>query len=72
MHLLHHAVEGIQRYGPVYSTWMYPFERFNSWLCRRVLNRARPEATVMETYRASSTSYVCMLNDMSNSVQCFT
>ena len=30
---------------------MYPFERFNSWIARRVKNRRYPEATVMETYR---------------------
>jgi len=50
-HLLHHVVNGIRQFGPVYSTWMYPFERFNSWICRRALNRYRPEATIMETYR---------------------
>jgi len=51
MHLLHHIVDGIQRFGPVYSTWMFPYERFNSWMCRRALNRANPEATIMQTYR---------------------
>ena len=50
-HLLHHIVDGLMWFGPVYSTWMYSFERFNSWLCKRALNRFRPEATVMETYR---------------------
>ena len=45
MHILHHIVDGI-RFGPVYSTWMFPYERFNSWMCRRALNRAHPEATV--------------------------
>ena len=29
-HLLNHVVEAISRLGPVYGTWMYPFERFNS------------------------------------------
>ena len=51
--MLHHVVEGIHRFGPVYSTWMYSYERFNSWLSRRALNRFRPEATIMETYRVS-------------------
>ncbi|XP_065893669.1 uncharacterized protein [Dysidea avara] len=49
-HLLHHVVDGIERFGPVYSTWMYPYERFNSWLSRRALNQFRSEATIMETY----------------------
>ena len=30
---------------------MYGFERFNSWISRRSLNRRFPEATVVETYR---------------------
>ncbi len=32
---------------------MYPYERFNSWMCRRALNRRYPEATIMATYRVS-------------------
>ena len=51
VHLLHHIVSGIKQFGPVYGTWMYSFERFNSWMCRCALNRAYPENTVMETYR---------------------
>ena len=51
MHLLHHIVDSIELYGPVYSTWMFAYERFNSWITRRVKNRRHPEATVMETYR---------------------
>ena len=52
-HLMHHIIDGIEQFGPVYSTWMYSYERFNSWLSRRALNRFRPEATIMETYRVS-------------------
>ena len=50
-HLLHHLPFYIRRFGPLYSFWMYPFERFNSWIIRRVHNRRYPEATVTETYR---------------------
>ena len=50
-HLLHHFPEYIKLYGPVYGYWMYPFERFNSWISRRVTNRRYPESTVFETYR---------------------
>ena len=53
MHLLRHIVDGMKVYGPVYATWMYAYERFNSWLHRRVMNRRFPEATLMETYRVS-------------------
>ena len=53
VHLLHHIVPGIKQFGPVYGTWMYSFERFNSWICRRALNRALPEATVMANESAS-------------------
>ncbi len=55
MHLLRHIVDGMKAFGPVYGTWMYAYERFNSWLHRRVLNRRFPEATFMETYRVSIT-----------------
>ena len=51
MHLIRHVADGIQEFGPVYGTWMYPYERFNSWICQRVLNRSNPEATILETYR---------------------
>ena len=50
-HLLHHLPYFIDRFGPVYNFWMYPYERFNSWVTRRVLNRRFPESTVVETYR---------------------
>lgn len=36
--------------GPVRSWSMFKYERFNSWICRRVTNRANPEATVIKTY----------------------
>ena len=52
-HLLHHLPIFLRRFGPVYSFWMYAFERFNSWIGRRILNRRYPEATVIETYRLS-------------------
>ena len=52
-HLLHHLPMLLRRFGPVYGFWMYPYERFNSWITRRVTNRRYPEATVMETYRLS-------------------
>ncbi len=50
-HLLHHLPLFLKRFGPVYGYWMYPLERFNSWISRRVMNRRFPEATVIETYR---------------------
>ena len=50
-HLLHHLPAYLRQFGPVYVQWMYPFERFNSWIIRRVLNRRYPESTVIETYR---------------------
>lgn len=50
-HLLHHLPVYLRRFGPAYTFWMYPLERFNSWIGRRVHNRRYPEATVIETYR---------------------
>ena len=52
----------MQQYGPVYGTWMYPYERFNSWICKRALNRAFPEVTVVETYRVSVLGLVYLEN----------
>ncbi|XP_060083986.1 uncharacterized protein LOC132563249 [Ylistrum balloti] len=49
-HIMHHIVKGIKQFGPIYGTWMFTFERFNSWICRRVFNKRHPETTVMETY----------------------
>ena len=51
IHLICHIVDGMKQFGPVYANWMYGYERFNSWLHRRVTNRRYPEATLMETYR---------------------
>ena len=50
-HLLHHLPFYLNRFGPVHTYWMFPFERFNSWVIRRVQNRRYPESTVVETYR---------------------
>ncbi|XP_069110224.1 uncharacterized protein [Argopecten irradians] len=49
-HILHHVVQSIRKFGPVYSTWMFCYERFNSWLCKRTLNMRHPESTAVETY----------------------
>ena len=61
-HLLHHLPSFIKRFGPVYTFWMYPYERFNSWLARRILNRRYPEATVVETYRLSEWAFFMELS----------
>lgn len=50
-HLLHHLPMFIRRFGPAYSFWMYPMERFNCWIAARITNRKHPEATVLESYR---------------------
>lgn len=60
MHILHHIVDGIRYKGPVYGTWMFPYERFNSWVCKRALNRANPEVTIMETYKVSFVVALCI------------
>ena len=50
-HLLHHLPMFLKKFGPVYGFWMFPFERFNSWISQRVTNRRYPESTVIATYR---------------------
>ena len=51
LHLLHHLPTYLRRFGSMYGFWMYPMERFNSWISCRILNRRFPESNVMETYR---------------------
>ena len=54
-------LQGIQKFGPVHSTWMFPYERFNSWLCRRAMSRKHPEATILRTYQVIFFWYVVLL-----------
>ena len=61
-HLLHHLPLFIRRFGPVRGYWMYPMERFNSWIARRVLNRRFPEATVLQTYRVFELSFFLQIS----------
>ena len=49
--IVYHLPIFIKHLGPISGYWMYPFERFNSWISRRVKNRRYLEATVMQTYR---------------------
>ena len=62
-HLLNHLPTFITWFGPVYSFWMYQFERFNSWICRRILNRRFPESAVVETYRLSEWAHFMELTE---------
>ena len=57
LHLLHHLPMFIRRFGPVYGFWMFPVERFNSWISKRALNRRFPEATVLESNRMLELSF---------------
>ena len=56
-HILRHVAEKIKPNGPIYASWMYPYERMNSWLTRRVMNRKNPEACIMETYQVYPFSF---------------
>ena len=40
------------------SFWMYPLERFNSWLSQRVLSKRYPESTVLETYKLFEVTFL--------------
>ena len=42
-HHVCHMVEKIADNGPLYSSWMYPFERMNSWSMRRRMNWSKTE-----------------------------
>ena len=58
IHLLRHLPMYVRRFGPVHGYWMYPMERLNSWILRRVLNRRFPESTVMASYRLFELSFL--------------
>ena len=67
---MHHIVEGIKKYGLVYTTWMYPYERFNFWMCQSFA-----KATIMQTYSVcvcvgiatpSSYMYVLLVVNLAN------
>uniref|UniRef100_A0A7M5XLL3 DUF4218 domain-containing protein n=1 Tax=Clytia hemisphaerica TaxID=252671 RepID=A0A7M5XLL3_9CNID len=48
-HILVHLASKIRDNGPLYAFWMFAFERMNSWITRRVMNRSKMEECVMET-----------------------
>ena len=53
-HLVCHIVEKIADNGPLYSSWMHTFERMNSWLTRRAMNRSKAEECIMETAQVTN------------------
>nr|XP_023654008.1 uncharacterized protein LOC111836725 [Paramormyrops kingsleyae] len=50
-HLLLHLPQSVRENGPLVSTWMFPFERANSWVVRRALNKCDMASTIMRTYQ---------------------
>ena len=70
-HLLHHLPMYIRRFGPVYEFHMFPMERFNSWIGKRVMNRRFPEATVVESYRLFEFSFFLQISDRIPNSKCF-
>ena len=58
-HLLQHIISKMKDNGPLYAFWMYAFERMNSWITRRVMNRAKIEECVMETKPVRLTIFLC-------------
>ncbi|XP_062584302.1 uncharacterized protein LOC134246058 [Saccostrea cucullata] len=49
-HLIHHIVDDLANYGPMYGRWLFPYERANGWVTRQCLRKGMEESTVMETY----------------------
>ncbi|XP_066913307.1 uncharacterized protein [Clytia hemisphaerica] len=60
-HVLNHFANSMRRFGPLYSSWMYAFERFNSWITRRCNNKAHMESSVMDTYQLFDWVVFCEL-----------
>ena len=52
VHLSVHLVRQIEKCGPVYLRYMYPFERAMGVMKRLVKSRSRPEGNIVETYVA--------------------
>ena len=50
MHLHGHLLECILDYGPVYSFWCFPFERFNGKMEHPATNNHRIELTMMRKF----------------------
>lgn len=48
--MIHHIVDGLEEFGPVYGRWLFPYERANGWISRQCLRKGVEESTVMETY----------------------
>lgn len=70
-HLLHHLPMYIRRFGPVYEFHMFPMERFNSWIGKRVMNKRFPEATVLESYRLFEFSFFLQISGRIPNSRCF-
>ena len=50
-HIMRHIPEKMKENGPLYATWMFPYERLNSWMSRRAMNRNLTEECIMATYQ---------------------
>ena len=48
-HILRHLAAKIRENGPMHASWMFPFERMNSYITRRANNRSTIEQCIMET-----------------------
>ena len=53
-HLVRHIVEKITDNVSLYSSWMHIFERMNSWLTKRAMNRSKTEECIMETIQVTN------------------
>ena len=53
-HLVRHIVEKITDNVSLYSSWMHIFERMNSWLTKRAMNRSKTEECIMETTQVTN------------------
>jgi hypothetical protein len=71
-HLISHIPATIQRWGPVRAYWMFPFERYISFLVRCIKNRRSPEASLCSfhaiythgNYDPNSTTFQQLTHDL--------
>ena len=46
--MVHHLPEYIQKYGPVWTHWMFVFERYNHVLMENISNKKQPELSAIK------------------------
>ena len=52
-HMLHHLPKYIHMFGPVWTHWMFVFERFNHVLTENIASKRTPELSAVKRLEVS-------------------